>query len=45
MGWMTNLNTWVEHLAFDINQQHIWATHFNMETHEVSYATREVYIM
>jgi len=29
----------MEHLVFDINQQHIWAIHFNMQTHEVSYVT------
>jgi hypothetical protein len=40
---MTNLNIGVEHLAFDVNQQHIWATHFSMQTHEISYVTRKVY--
>jgi hypothetical protein len=28
--WMTNLNMGMEHLAFDVNQQGIWATHFNL---------------
>jgi hypothetical protein len=40
---LTNLNINIEHLAFDVNQQHIWATHLNMKTSEVSYVTREVY--
>ncbi len=30
MCWMTNSNIKVEHWAFDVNQHHIWATHFNM---------------
>jgi hypothetical protein len=30
MCWMIDLNIIVEHLAFDVNQHHIWATHFNM---------------
>jgi hypothetical protein len=32
MWWMTNLNTGMEHLAFDVNQQHIWAIHLNLQT-------------
>ncbi len=38
---MTNLNIKVEHLAFDVKQQHIWAIHFNMQTREMSYVTRK----
>jgi len=30
MIWVTYLNTNVEHLAFDVNQQYIWATHLNL---------------
>ncbi len=30
MCWMIDLNIRVEHLAFDVNQHHIWDTHFNM---------------
>jgi hypothetical protein len=30
MCWITNLNIGVEHLAFNVDQQHIWAIHFNM---------------
>jgi hypothetical protein len=30
MWWMTNLNTSMEHLAFDVNQQHNWAIHLNL---------------
>ncbi len=44
MRWMIDLNTGIEHLAFDVNQQHIWATHLNMQTSELSYVTREVYV-
>jgi hypothetical protein len=42
---MTNLNMGIKHLTFDVNQQHIWATHLNMQTSEVSYVTREVYVI
>jgi len=40
---MIDLNMGMEHLAFDVNQQHIWAIHLNLQTSEVSYVTREVY--
>jgi hypothetical protein len=40
---MTNLNIGMEHFAFDVNQQHIWATHFNMQTCEISYVIKKVY--
>ncbi len=43
MCWMIDLNSKVEHLAFDVNQHHIWAIHFNMQTCEISYVTREIY--
>jgi hypothetical protein len=43
MWWMTNLTTGIEHYAYDVNQQHIWAIHLNLQTREVSYVTREVY--
>ncbi len=45
MHWITNLNTRVEHFAFDVNQQHIWAIRFNMQICEVSYVIREVYVI
>jgi hypothetical protein len=41
---MIDLNIGVKHLAFDVNQEHIWATHLNLPTSEVSYVTREVYV-
>ncbi len=28
--WTTYLNTNMEHLTFHVNQQHMWATHFNL---------------
>jgi hypothetical protein len=45
MWWMIDLNMGIEHLAFDVNQQHIWATHLNLQTSEISYITREVYVI
>ncbi len=29
MRWLTNLNTNVEHLTFDVNPQYIWAIHLS----------------
>ncbi len=45
MCWMLNLNFGVEHLAFNVNQQHIWATHFNFQIGVVSYVTKKVYVV
>jgi hypothetical protein len=33
----------MEHLAFDVDQQHIWATQFDLQIHVVSYVTKDVY--
>jgi hypothetical protein len=35
----------MEYLGFDVNQQHIWAIHLNMQTSKVSYVTREDYVI
>jgi len=40
---MIDLNIGINHLAFDVNQQHIWAFHLNLHNNEVSYVTKEVY--
>jgi hypothetical protein len=40
---MQNLNSSMEHLAFDVNKQHIWVIHLDLQTHVVSYVTKEVY--
>jgi len=37
------MNIGMEHLAFDVNQQHIWAIRFNMQTHQKFNVTRKVY--
>jgi hypothetical protein len=42
--WMMDLNMSIEHLAFDVNQQHIWAIHLNLHNSEVSYVTREIHV-
>jgi hypothetical protein len=34
----------MEHLAFDVNQHHIWAIYLDLQTHMVSYVTKEVYV-
>ncbi len=43
MIWVTYLNTSVEHLTFDVNQQYIWATHLNLESDETRFVTKDVY--
>ncbi len=40
---MQNLNSSMEHLAFHVNKQHIWVIHLDLQTHVVSYVTKEVY--
>ncbi len=42
MRWVTNLNTNVEHLAFDVNQQYIWATHLSLENGVTRFVTIDV---
>jgi hypothetical protein len=32
MKWVTNLNIRINHLGFELNGQHVWAKHKNMET-------------
>ncbi len=44
MWWMIDLNTGMKYLTFDVNQQHIWDIHLNMQTSEVSCVRREVYV-
>jgi hypothetical protein len=39
MCWLTYLNTTMEDLAFDVNHGHISATHFDLQTCEISYLT------
>jgi hypothetical protein len=41
---MIDLNMGIEHLAFDVNQQHIWVIHLNLHNNEVFYVTKEVYV-
>lgn len=40
---MPNLNSSMEHLAFDVDQQHIWAIQLDLQIHVVSYVTKDVY--
>jgi hypothetical protein len=44
MRWVTNLNTSVEHLTFDVNQQYIWATHLSLENGATRFVTMDVYV-
>jgi len=44
MIWVTYLNTSVEHLTFDVNQQYIWATHTNLENDDIRFVTKDVYV-
>jgi len=41
--WVTYLNIGVEHLASDVNQQYIWATHLNLEIDETRFVIEDVY--
>ncbi len=45
MHWMIDWYMSIEHLAFDVNHQHIWPTHLNLQFSEVFYVTKEVYVV
>ncbi len=40
--WITNLNTIIDHLAFDFARQHMWAT-FKNKIEASIFITREIY--
>ncbi len=44
MRWLTNLNTSVEHLSFDVNPQYIWATHLSFKNGVTRFVTRDAYV-
>jgi hypothetical protein len=35
----------IEHLAFNVNHQHIWLTLLNLQSNEFFYVTKEVYLV
>jgi hypothetical protein len=45
MHWMIDWYMGIEHLAFNVNHQHIWPTHSNLQSSEVFYVTKEVYVV
>jgi hypothetical protein len=45
MKWVTNLNFKINHLGFELNGQHIWAKHKNMETIVNAFVTYDNYFV
>jgi hypothetical protein len=43
MRWIINLNIKIDHMAFELGGQHIWARYKDHATFEVSFVTRGVY--
>jgi hypothetical protein len=45
MKWISNLNYGVQHLAFELNFQHIWAMHHDLETVMPTFVIESVYVI
>ncbi len=45
MKWVTNLNIKINHLKFELNGQHIWAKHKNMETIVNAFVIYDIYFV
>jgi hypothetical protein len=43
--WIYNLNYGVQHLAFEVNGQHIWAMHHDLETMIPTFVNKNVYVI
>jgi hypothetical protein len=41
---VTNLNTSVGHLMFDMSQQYIWVTHLTLKNGVTRFVTRDAYV-
>jgi hypothetical protein len=45
MKWISNLNYGVQHLAFEVNGQYIWAMHHDLETMMPTFVIESVYVI
>jgi len=45
MKWVTNLNIKINHLKFELNGQHIWTKHKNMETIVNAFVIYDIYFV
>jgi hypothetical protein len=45
MKWISNLNYGVQHLAFEVNGQYIWAMHHDLETMMPTFVIENVYVI
>ncbi len=45
MQWVFNINSRIQHLAFEANGQHIWEVHKDLETVFPSYVTKNVFVV
>jgi hypothetical protein len=45
MQWVLNMNSIIQHLAFEVNGQHIWEVHKDLEIIFPSYVTKNVFVV
>jgi hypothetical protein len=45
MKWISNLNYGIQHLALEVNGQHIWAMHHDLEIVMPTFVIESVYII
>jgi hypothetical protein len=45
MNWAPDLNSSVQHLAFEANGRHIWVVHQDLETSFPSYMIEDVFVI
>ncbi len=45
MKWIPDFHSKFQHLAFEVNGQHIWAMHYDLETMMPTFVTKFVFIV
>jgi hypothetical protein len=45
MKWITDLNIGIDHLGFELNVQHVWVKHKNMEIGFNVFVNHETYFV
>jgi len=45
LKWRPNLNFGLQHLAFEVNGQHIWVIHYDLETLTPTFVTEFIFVV
>jgi hypothetical protein len=45
MKWIPNFNSGLQHLVFEVNGQHIWAMHHDLETMTPTFVIETIYVV